>query len=120
MKRSTRRTPTIILRRTMTGEPSDISGSGRVLSDIGDDPELLTHFPQLTQMFSHLISAVRCYDEANYYPFPGIINSGKAPVQGITLFAGMHLIIVVSVRSWIAAESSSREREFILAVCLLH
>jgi hypothetical protein len=47
MKRSTRRNPTIILRRTMTGEPSDNSGSGRVPSDIGDDPELLNHFPPI-------------------------------------------------------------------------
>ena len=58
----------MILRRTMTGEPSDISGSGRVLSDIGDDPELLTHFPQLTQLLSHLIRAMWCDDEVDYYP----------------------------------------------------
>jgi hypothetical protein len=52
----------------MSGEPSDVSGRGRVFSDIGDNPELLTRFPQLTQLFSHLIFAARCYDEADHYP----------------------------------------------------
>jgi len=70
MTRSTRRNLTIILRRTMSGEPSDISGSGRGFSDIGvePDPAVLTFFHQLTQLFSHLILAARCYDEADYYP----------------------------------------------------
>ena len=52
----------------MTGEPSDISGSGGGFSDIGDDPELLTHFPQSTQLFSHLIPAAWCDDEVDQYP----------------------------------------------------
>ncbi len=58
----------MILRRTMTGEPSDISGSGRVLSDIGVEPELLTLFPQLTQLFSHLIHAAWRDDEVDHNP----------------------------------------------------
>ena len=72
MKSSTRRNPTMILRRTMTGEPSDISGNGRGFSDIGVDPDLL-FWPfslQSTQLFSHLILAPWCDDEVDQYPVP--------------------------------------------------
>ena len=117
MKSSTRRNPTMILRRTITGEPSDISCSGRVFSDIGVEPELLTHFPQSTQLFSHLILSAWCDDEVDHYPVsrnnkiwqgihawhhifcrnaPDIV--GKIRCQGtIPNFGSQHQILTITV-----------------------
>jgi len=57
MKRSTRRTPAMILRRAMTGEPSDISVVGVDFQTLELTLSYINTFPAIEHCCSHLIPA---------------------------------------------------------------